>query len=158
LVQVYKEGHIHEIEFAKGHVVRPLIVNGSTAKRGTKVIFWPDPTVMKVLDIDYDTLAKRMRELAFLNPGVQITLRDERDGGRDDASFCYRGGLRSFVEYLNETKAALFPTPIYVKGGKTGDDGLVEAEVALQWNDSYTETIFCYANNIATRHGGTHLT
>ncbi len=158
LVQVYKEGHIHEIEFAKGHVIRPLMANGTTAKRGTKVTFWPDPTVMKVLDIDYDTLAKRMRELAFLNPGVQITLRDERDGGRDDACFCYRGGLRSFVEYLNETKAALFPTPIYVKGGKTGDDGLVEAEVALQWNDSYTETIFCYANNIATRHGGTHLT
>lgn len=157
VVQVYNEGQIYEIEFARGEVVKPLKVVGTTQKRGTKITYWVDDTIMKVLDVEYDTLAQRMRELAFLNPGVRINLRDERDGGRDDAEFLYRGGLSSFVQYLNENKTALFPTPIYVKGGKTGDDGIIEAEVALQWNDGYSETIFCYANNIATRHGGTHL-
>lgn len=157
VVQVSKDGQTHEIEFSKGHVTKPLFAVGSTSKRGTKISFWPDPTVMKVVDVEYDTLAQRMRELAFLNPGVQINIRDERDAGRDDAVFCYAGGLRSFVEYLNQNKEPLFPVPIYVKGGKNGDDGLVEAEVALQWNDGYAETIFSYANNIATRHGGTHL-
>jgi DNA gyrase subunit B len=157
-VHVFSDGKVNEIEFAKGQVSVPLHTVGTTAKRGTKITFWPDSTVMKALDVEYDTLAQRFRELAFLNPGVQITLRDERNGGRDDATFLYRGGLRSFVEYLNENKTALFPVPIYVKGGKEGDDGIIEAEVALQWNETYSETIFCYANNIATRHGGTHLT
>lgn len=158
IVQVYKDGKIYEIQFSQGNVTKPLTVIGDTAKRGTKITYWADGAVMKVLDVEYDTLVQRLRELAFLNPGVQIILRDERNGGRDDAEFLYRGGLRSFVEYLNETKTALFPTPIYVKGTKDGDDGMIEAEVALQWNDGYAETIFCYANNIATRHGGTHLT
>lgn len=158
IVQVFKDGKIHQIEFSQGHVVKPLEVVGETAKRGTKITYWADGTVMKVLDVEYDTLVQRLRELAFLNPGVQIILRDERNGGRDDAEFLYKGGLRSFVEYLNENKSPLFPVPIYVKGGKDGDDGMIEAEVALQWNDGYAETIFCYANNIATRHGGTHLT
>lgn len=157
VVQVYNEGQIYEIEFARGEVVKALKAVGTTQKRGTRITYWVDDTIMKVLDVEYDTLAQRMRELAFLNPGVRINLRDERDGGRDDAEFLYRGGLSSFVQYLNENKTALFPTPIYVKGGKTGDDGIIEAEVALQWNDGYAETIFCYANNIATRHGGTHL-
>jgi DNA gyrase subunit B len=158
IVHVYNEGNIYEMEFSKGQVVTPLRIVGTTQKRGTKITYWADPTVMKAQDVEYDTLVQRLRELAFLNPGVQIILRDERNGGRDDAEFLYRGGLRSFVEYLNENKAPLFPTPIYVKGGKDGDDGIIEAEVALQWNDGYAETIFCYANNIATRHGGTHLT
>lgn len=158
LVQVFKDGKIHQIEFAQGHVTSPLQTVGTTAQRGTKITFWPDPAVMKALDVEYDTLVQRIRELAFLNPGVQIILRDERNGGRDDAEFLYKGGLRSFVEYLNENKTPLFPVPIYVKGSKEGDDGTIEAEVALQWNDGYSETIFCYANNIATRHGGTHLT
>lgn len=157
-VHVHNEGKIYEMEFAKGHVSKPLSVIGETAKRGTTITFWPDNTVMKVVDVEYDILAQRMRELAFLNPGIQIALRDERNGGRDDAVFLYQGGLGSFVEYLNENKSPLFPVPIYVKGGKEGDDGIIEAEVALQWNDTYSETIFCYANNIATRHGGTHLT
>ncbi len=158
VVNVFKDGQIYEIEFARGEVTKPLKVVGTTTKRGTKITYWADGQVMKVLDVEYDTLVTRLRELAFLNPGVQINLHDERNGGRDDAEFLYRGGLRSFVEYLNENKTPLFPIPIYVKGGKTGDDGMIEAEVALQWNDGYAETIFCYANNIATRHGGTHLT
>lgn len=158
VVQVYKEGKIYEMEFAKGAPVRTVEVVGQTAKRGTKVSFWPDETVMRALDCEYDTLAKRIRELAFLNPGIQISVRDERDAGRDDVSFCYRGGLKSFVEYLNESKGALFPTPIYFKSVRDGDDGPIEAEVALQWNDGYNESIFTFVNNIATHHGGTHLT
>ncbi|MBS0655335.1 MAG: ATP-binding protein, partial [Verrucomicrobia bacterium] len=90
VVQVYKEGKVHEMQFSKGHVSQELAVVGTTAKRGTKITFWPDATVMKVVDAEYDTLAQRIRELAFLNPGVQITLRDERDG-RDDSTFCYEG-------------------------------------------------------------------
>lgn len=158
LVQVYKHGAIHEIEFAKGQVVRPVQEIGKTEKRGTRVHFWPDNEVMQVLEVEYDTLSRRMRELAFLNPGVQIVLHDERKEGRDDTVFCYSGGLSSFVEYLNENKAALFEKPIYVKGLKETDSGVIEAEVALQWNDGYAETIFSYVNNIYTRQGGTHLT
>src|SRR6185503_8189531 len=92
--------------------LRPV---GETAKRGTKVTFWPDETIMRVQEVEYDTLVKRLRELAFLNPGIQITIRDERDEGRDEVSFCYRGGISSFVEYLNESKGTLFPKPIYFK-------------------------------------------
>jgi DNA gyrase subunit B len=158
IVQVYKEGRIYEIEFSKGAAVRPLKVDGETAKRGTRVTFWPDDSIMKATNVEYDTLVTRLRELAFLNPGITITFRDEREEGRDDISFCYQGGLSSFVKYLNENKEVLFEKPIYFKGGKDGDDGYVEAEIALQWNDGYSETIFSYVNNIATRHGGTHLT
>lgn len=158
VVQVYKEGKIYEMEFAKGAPVRTVEIVGETAKRGTKVTFWPDETVMKALECDYDTLVKRVRELAFLNPGIQITIRDERDSGRDDVSFCYQGGLKSFVEYLNEGKGALFPVPIYFKSVRDGDDGPIEAEVAMQWNDSYNESVFTFVNNIATHHGGSHLT
>ncbi len=158
LVNVFKNGSIHEIEFARGGVVRPVSIVGQTHKRGTKVWFWPDEQVMRVLDVDYDTLTKRLRELAFLNPGVQITIRDEREVGRDDAVFLYSGGLSSFVAYLNENKGLLFPEPIYFKGTRDGDDGPIEAEVAMQWNDGFSETIFSYVNNIATRSGGTHLT
>jgi DNA gyrase subunit B len=158
LVEVYKNGTIYEIEFSRGPMVRPLQAIGQTHKRGTKVWFWPDEHIMRVLEVEYDTLAKRLRELAFLNPGVQITLRDERAEGRDEAVFCYNGGLSSFVAYLNENKGALFEQPIYFKGSREGDDGMIEAEVAMQWNESFTESIFSFVNNISTRQGGTHLT
>jgi DNA gyrase subunit B len=102
-------------------------------------------------------LAKRLRELAFLNPGIQITLRDEREEGRDDAVFSYSGGLSSFVSYLNENKGLLFDQPIYFKGSRMGDDGMIEAEIAMQWNDTFSESIFSFVNNISTRQGGTHL-
>lgn len=157
-VQVFKHGKIHEIEFSCGAVVHPIQIVGETHKRGTKVHFWPDPQVMQVLDVEYDTLSKRMRELAFLNPGVQIILHDERGEGRDDSTFCYSGGLSSFVSYLNEGKIPLFEKPIYVKGSKETEQGTIEAEVALQWNDGFSETVFSYVNNISTRQGGTHLT
>lgn len=158
LVTIFKEGRMHEIEFSRGPMVRPLKDVGETHKRGTKVRFWPDEQIMRVIDVEYDTLAKRLRELAFLNPGVQISLRDERADGKEDAVFCYSGGLSSFVSYLNENKGLLFEPPIYFKGSRQGDDGMIEAEIAMQWNDTFIESIFSFVNNISTRQGGSHLT
>jgi len=158
IVQVFKDNDIHEMVFGKGCVLKPLNVVGETKKRGTRLIFWPDGEIMEITEFDYDILAKRLRELAFLNRGINIYFRDERDNTKEDAHFCYEGGLRSFVTYLNENKTLLFDDPVYFKGARQGDDGPIEFEVALQWNDGYSETIFSYVNNIATRHGGTHLT
>lgn len=158
IVQVYKNGKIYEIEFSQGKVMRPVSVVGETTKRGTKVIFWPDETVMTVTEFDYDVLAKRFRELAFLNKGIHIYFRDEKHADREDVDFCYQGGLSSFVSYLNEHKEPLFPTPIYLKGTRQGDDAPIEFEVAMQWNDTFTENVYSYVNNIPTRQGGSHLT
>lgn len=158
LVEVYKQGKIYEMEFGQGRVSSPLKTKGETAKRGTLVWFWPDETIMNVTEFDYDILAKRFRELSFLNKGVTIAFRDERSIDREDVVFCYDGGLRSFVEYLNENKEPLFPQPIYFKGTRQGDDAAVEFEVSMQWNAGYNETIYSYVNNIPTKQGGTHLT
>lgn len=158
LVEVYKNGKIYQMEFAYGKPVGPLRTIGETTKRGTKVWFWPDETIMTVTVFDYDILAKRLRELAFLNRGINIHFQDQRPDGKEDVIYNYAGGLRSFVEYLNENKSPLFPTPIYFASSRQGDDAPIEFEVALQWNDTYTESILSYVNNIATRHGGTHLT
>ncbi|NGX42815.1 MAG: DNA gyrase subunit B [Chlamydiae bacterium] len=158
IVHVFKEGKIYEMEFACGKVTQPLTVSGDTTKRGTKVTFWPDSTIMNKTVFDYDILAKRLRELAFLNKGINIFFHDERHDDKDDVNFRYDGGLISFVSYLNENKNTLFPNPIYFSGSKPGDDGDVDFEVALQWNDGYNETIYSFVNNIATHHGGTHLT
>ncbi len=100
IVQVYKQGKIYEIEFAQGKVVRPVTAVGDTTKRGTKVWFWPDETIMTVTEFDYDILAKRFRELAFLNRGIDIFFKDEKHEEKEDVNFCYDGGLRSFVSYL----------------------------------------------------------
>ncbi|MBS4165011.1 DNA gyrase subunit B [Neochlamydia sp. AcF65] len=158
IVQVYKNNQTYEIEFSQGHVVKPLEQMGETTKRGTKITFWPDDTILSVVEFDYDILAKRLRELAFLNKGINIYFHDERNEDKDDVHFCYGGGLSSFVSYLNENKNVLFPEPLYFSGSRSGDDAPIEFEVAMQWNDTYTESIFSYVNNIATRHGGTHLT
>jgi DNA gyrase subunit B len=158
LVQVYKQGKIYEIEFGQGKVLRPLTIIGDTTKRGTRVWFWPDETIMNVTEFDYDILAKRFRELAFLNRGINIFFRDEKHSDKEDVNFCYDGGLRSFVEYLNENKEPLFPKPVYIQGTRPGDDAPIEFEVAMQWNDGYNELIYSYVNNIPTRQGGTHLT
>lgn len=158
VVQVYKEGRIYEMEFARGKVSKQITMVGSTDKRGTRITFWADETVMKVTEYDYDILAKRLRELAFLNGGIDIFFSDERNLEKDDVNFSYSGGLSSFVSYLNENKSTLFPSPLYFRGTGQGDDGPIELEVSLQWNDGYNETIFSYVNNIATRQGGTHLT
>lgn len=156
VVQVYKAGKIHEIEFAKGKTVRPVEVVGETTKRGTKVWFWPDETIMKAVEFDYDLLAKRFRELAFLNKGISILFLDEKHPEKEEANFCYEGGLSSFVSYLNENKEPIFPQPIYFKGNRLGDDGPVEFEVAMQWNAGFNELFYSYVNNIPTPLGGTH--
>jgi DNA gyrase subunit B len=158
VVQVYKNGKIYEMEFSKGHVQTPLKIVGDTTKRGTRITFWPDDSIMTVTEFDYDLLAKRLRELAFLNKGINIYFHDERNDDKDDVNFSYTGGLSSFVSYLNENKKPLFPVPMCFNGSREGDDAPIELDVALQWNDTYTETIYSFVNNIATRHGGTHLT
>lgn len=158
IVDVFKAGKTHRMEFSQGKVTKPLKSLEETSKRGTKVTFWPDDSVMNVIEFDYDILAKRLRELAFLNKGITIQFVDERDEERDPVTFSYEGGIVSFVQYLNENKQPLFPEPIYFKGTKEGDDAPIEFEVAMQWNDGYTESIYTYVNNIATHQGGTHLT
>lgn len=158
IAEVYKEGKVYRMTFHKGAPEGPLEVLGETDKRGTKVHFWPDKEIFASTDFDYDILAKRFRELAFLNKGISIRFRDERDPLKEEVTFCYEGGLISFVSYLNENKQPLFKDPLYFRGTRTGDDGPVEFEVAMQWNDTYTESIFTYVNNISTRYGGTHLT
>jgi DNA gyrase subunit B len=158
VVDVYKNNKNYQIEFAKGFVNKQISLIGETTKRGTKITFWPDDEIMTVTEFDYDILAKRLRELAFLNKGINIYFHDERNENKDDVHFCYSGGLSSFVSYLNENKEALFPEPLYFVGTRDGDDAPIEFEVAMQWNDTYTENIYSYVNNIATRHGGSHLT
>lgn len=157
-VEVYKEGKAYAMTFRRGEPMTALQVMGSTEKQGTKVTFWPDETIFSVLDFDADILSKRLRELAFLNRGVDIHFRDERSEERPETQFCYEGGLASFVSYLNENKEPLFPHPLYLHGTREGEDGPIEFEVALQWNAGYTEMIYSFANNISTRQGGTHLT
>lgn len=156
--EVFSNKQSYVIEFSKGMVVKPLEKTGPTTKRGTKVTFLPDDEIFTVTEYDFDILAKRFRELAFLNSGITISLKDERDITKEEQLFYYEGGLASFVSYLNEGKEPLFETPIYFKGIKEGHDGPVEFEVALQWNKSFNEIIYSYVNNIPTAQGGTHLT
>ncbi len=146
------------MSFSQGKWQKELEVVGTTDKRGTKVTFWPDDTLFPMTVFDSDILSKRLCELAFLNRGIDIRFRDERDEERPDTQFCYEGGIVSFVSYLNENRETLFPTPVYFRGAREGDDGSIEFEVSMQWNDGYAETIYSYANNIPTRQGGTHLT
>ena len=116
------------------------------------MIFWPDDEIFETVEFNFDTLAKRLRELAFLNAGVKITLRDERKKGKEHV-FQFKGGIVSFVQYLNETKSPIIKNPIYIHSAR----GNVDVEIALEYIDTYTETVFTYANNINTREGGTHL-
>ena len=122
VVQVNKGGTIYEMQFGQGKVTHDLTKVGSTTKRGTKITFWPDDSIMTVREFDYDLLAKRLRELAFLNKGINIYFIDERSEEKEDVNFCYQGGLVSFVSYLNENKVPLFPSPIYFLGSRQGDD------------------------------------
>ena len=126
-------------------------MTGTTKKRGTKITFKPDSQIFETTEFSFDTLAQRLRELAFLNGGVTITLDDERDGKAH--KFLYEGGIVSFVEYLNQNKATVNDKPIYMHGEKDG----IDVEIALQWNDGYAETVYSFANNINTHEGGTHL-
>ncbi|MBF8262625.1 MAG: gyrB [Parachlamydiales bacterium] len=158
VAQVFRNGAAYEMSFEKGKPVSALKQIGKTDLRGTKETFWPDDSIFSVTKFDYDVLQKRLRELAFLNRGITIVFQDERDPNREVVRFNYEGGIASFVSYLNEGKNPLFPKPIYIHANKEGLDGPVDFEVAMQWNDTYTESIYSYVNNIATRQGGTHLT
>ncbi|MGE3954575.1 MAG: DNA topoisomerase (ATP-hydrolyzing) subunit B [Parachlamydiales bacterium] len=157
-VTVDKGGQRYEMAFERGKVADPLKEIGATDRRGTCVKFWPDETLFSVVQFDYDILLKRVRELAFLNRGITIHFEDRRDPEREPIAFCYEGGIVSFVSHLNENKEPLFTHPAYFRGAKEGDNGPVEFEVAMQWNDGYTETIHSFVNNIPTKQGGTHLT
>ncbi|MCT8977622.1 DNA topoisomerase (ATP-hydrolyzing) subunit B [Clostridium sp. CX1] len=150
-VEVKREGHIWKQVYNRGKAVTDLDSVGNTEEHGTKTHFKPDTQIFEETEYDYDTLAQRLRELAFLNKGISITLSDERNDKKE--VFYYEGGIKSFVEYLNRNKETIQKEPIYVEGKK--DDYSVE--VAIQYNDGYIENIFSFANNIDTAEGGTHL-
>ena len=151
-VEVKRDGKIHRIAFSRGNTIEPLHVVGDAEDTGTKVHFVPDDEIFTVTNFNYDTLKYRLRELAFLNSGIKITLTDKREEGRENV-FHFEGGIRSFVEHLNRKKQKINAEPIYFNGKR--DDAVVE--IALQYNDSYQENIFSYVNNIHTEEGGTHL-
>ena len=161
-VNVYQDGKVYQQEYERGKVLYDLKVVGETDRTGTTVQFWPDvkthetpePGIFETGNFDFDTLRTRFREMAFLNKGIRITIRDERVEPALEKEYHYEGGIISFVEYLNKNKTCLFEKPIYIEGVK--DTSTVE--VALQWNDGYTENVFSFANNILTPEGGTHLT
>ena len=151
-VQVHKDGKIHEMKFSRGHVTQEMTVVGTTDRTGTTVSFKPDPEMFEETVYRYDTLHTRMREEAFLNAGLRIRTVDKRQGREQEDSMCYEGGIREFVTWLNKSKDALHNGVIYMAGQK--DDSM--AEVALQYNDGYNETILSFANNVHTPEGGMH--
>ncbi len=172
---VRREGKVHQIDFAKGFVqnrlletvggveISPMRVTGATDKRGTEVHFLPDVEIFtQNTDFHYEILAKRLRELSFLNNGVRIRLKDERSGKEDD--FSGAGGVKGFVDFINANKKVLHPNAFHANGERPADSygGIpgtsIGVEVAMQWNDGYNESVLCFTNNIPQRDGGTHLT
>jgi DNA gyrase subunit B len=149
-VEIYTEGQIYYQSYARGIKNSELKIIGTTDKRGTKVHFVPDPEIFTTTEFTYDILARRMRELAFLNKGVRIVIEDHRDDQQDE--FHYEGGLVQFVEYLNRRHTAVHP-PVFIEGTRSD----VQIEVAIQYNDTFTEKLFSFANNINTVEGGFHL-
>jgi len=153
-VRVFRDGHEHFIRFERGRAVAPLKVVAdleSKDRTGTIVTFKPDPTVFTTTAFDKEVIGQRLRELAFLVRGVRISLEDERDGSCE--TFHYEGGISSFVQWINRNKNAIHQPPIYISGEGDG----VTVELAMQWTDGYTESIYCFANNVNTIEGGTHL-
>ncbi len=167
---VRREGKVHQLEFARGFVqnrlietvggveVSPMRVTGDTEKRGTEVHFLPDTEIFRENnDFHYEILAKRLRELSFLNNGVRIRLKDERSGKEDD--FSGAGGVKGFVNFINKGKTVLHPNVFHALGDRQSDQGTnIGVEVAMQWNSGYNEQVLCFTNNIPQRDGGTHLT
>ena len=153
-VRVHKNGQIHEMKFARGAITQPIKIVGTTDRTGTEVTFKPDPEMFDTLEYDYETLRQRMQEQAFLNAGLQITIADERPGREKSQTMRYDGGIREFVTDLNRHKTPVHEAVIYMNGQK--DDAI--AEIAMQYNDSFNETLYSFANNIHTPEGGMHET
>ncbi|MCL1886937.1 MAG: DNA topoisomerase (ATP-hydrolyzing) subunit B [Betaproteobacteria bacterium] len=166
---IQRDGKKHYMEFVRGTPQDPLFeiidgvecspirVIGDAQGRGTKVHFWPDDTIFSTIEFNYDILARRIRELSFLNNGVRIQLTDERTGRSE--LFAYEGGTRGFVEYINQGKSVLHPNIFQATGERMSDqDTPITVDISMQWNDSYNEQVLCYTNNIPQRDGGTHLT
>ncbi len=150
-VEVARDGQLHYQKYERGEPVAPVKIIGKRQKPGTKVSFKPDPEIFPKIEFSFDVLAARMRELAFLNRGLEIEITEEKS--QKSQTFKYKGGVASFVEYLNENREAVHPKPIYVHKEKDGTD----VEIAIQYNDSYVENIFSYVNNINTVEGGSHM-
>ena len=153
-VQVHKDGKIYEMAFSRGNITQEMKVIGSTDKHGTCVTFKPDPEMFDTLEYDYDVLHTRMREQAFLNAGLHITITDARSEDGETDAMCYEGGIREFVTWINKNKTALHETPIYLSGSR-GDS---VAEIAMQYNEGYSEVLVSFANDIHTPEGGMHET
>ena len=157
-VEIWRDGYTYEQDYSCGDPTSPLRQTGTSKRRGTKVHFLPDRSIFTVTEFNYDTLAQRLRELAFLNKGLQITLTDERivdakTGEAKRTEFRYAGGIAEFIKHLNKGKALLHDKPITMEASRDG----VEIDIALQYNDGYSDTVFSFANNINTVDGGTHL-
>jgi len=150
-LEIWRESYTWEQEYERGEPLAPLKRAGKTEKHGTKVTFLPDAKIFDSIEFNYDTLAQRLRELAFLNKGLTITLKDERSSKQTD--FHYTGGIAEFIKHLNKNKNVLHPQPVYSEAEREG----TAMEFALQYNDGYAETVFSFANNINTVDGGTHL-
>ena len=166
---VRREGQVHQLEFKRGFTqdrvielregfeTSPMKITGDTERRGTEVHFMPDEEIFTHIDFHYDVVAKRLRELSFLNNGVKIRLVDERNGKEDN--FAFAGGVRGFVGFINQGKKVLHPNIFHAVGEKMSDNATnIAVEVAMQWNDGYNENVLCFTNNIPQRDGGTHLT
>ncbi len=150
-LEIWRNGQVYRQSYERGTPMASLEITGTTKRRGTKITFHPDAEIFEVVLFSFDTLAQRLRELAFLNAGVLITLDDERDG--KSHKFRYEGGIVSFVTHLNTNKTSISDKPILMHGERDG----IDVEVAVQWNDGYSETLYSYANNINTHEGGTHV-
>jgi DNA gyrase subunit B len=150
-LEIWRDGEVWEQSYEKGNPTSKLKASGKTKKTGTKITFHADPSIFDSVNYSYDTLSQRLRELAFLNKGLKITLEDERSNKK--AEFRFTGGISEFVKHLNRGKETLHDSPIYIEGKR----GQVDIEIALQYNDGYAENIFCFANTINTVDGGTHL-
>ena len=156
---VYQNGNHYFIEFARGRALAPLKVIEKTNRRGTTITFWPDEEIFETIDFNYDTMKNRFREIAFLNKGLVISIEDKREGREQKDIFEFKGGIVEFVDYLNKNRETMLSCPVYINKFNRNEKGEVinEVEACFQFNDSYSETINAYANNINTEEGGTHL-